>query len=140
VSFALCVVWRCVVCVGWWALRDSNPRPAGCKATLGRCIWRQPVAARCTISGHTRLPVRSLGAVATRSDTLTPNCWDACWDEIRETIRAEGTREGFKSRGSNAPKPVPGFGFLTARLCGLDRRVSLNGRRLTACIVVLLLS
>jgi hypothetical protein len=68
-----------------WALRDSNPRPAGCKDLQGRSSVTQFVAARRIIPGHSGCQAGVTDASATYGDVLTPNCWDASWDENAST-------------------------------------------------------
>ena len=68
-----------------WALRDSNPRPAGCKDVQGRSSVTQFVAARRIIPGHSGCQAGVTDASATYGDVLTPNCWDASWDENAST-------------------------------------------------------
>jgi hypothetical protein len=65
-----------------WALRDSNPRPAGCKADQDRGSLGQFIAVRCIVPAHSGCRVGAVATSATDDDALTPNCWDACWDEM----------------------------------------------------------
>jgi hypothetical protein len=60
-----------------WALRDSNPRPAGCKVDTSGCSTADSVAGRCGVPGQSSRRVRASSVFVPNCDAVTHFCWDA---------------------------------------------------------------
>ena len=64
-----------------WALRDSNPRPAGCKADLTKVHHEAQCRSSMTFPESKRLLGGSLRRCCDSKRRPDPRLWDACWDE-----------------------------------------------------------
>ena len=73
----------------------------------------QFVASRTTIAVQSGCPRRFFRKFATRCDTLTSNCWDACWGGAqrlfgswdRDTLNREGLESPMGPQGLSLFRP-----------------------------------